>query len=205
MKRGKVVCITWMVAVMALPATLALAAPTRTIEDLKTAYLGETTASQKYAAYARQADREGYKEAATLFRAATEAERIHARNHRAALAKLGVTDPQAGSYTQTPGTTRENLADAIRGETYERDEMYPEMIRHAELEKQTNAVRSMTFALDAERQHAALYTAALQELGQKRAATVFFVCPTCGATFKAAAPTACPTCGTNGEKFKLIR
>ena len=204
MNRGRVIYMTLMAVAMALP-TLALAAPTRTIEDLKTAYMGETTACQKYAAYAREADHEGYKEAATLFRAASEAERVHARNHKAALAKLGVTDPQPGSYTQTPGTIRENLADAIRGETYERDEMYPEMIRHAEAEKQAGAVRSMRFALDAERQHAALYTTALQEPAPKRAGTVFFVCPTCGATFKAAAPMACPTCGTNGEKFKLIR
>src|SRR5690242_19159279 len=121
MKLRRVIPTILMTAILELPATLAVAAPTRTIEDLKTAYLGETTARQKYAAYARQADQEGYKEVAALFRAASEAERIHARNHKAALATLGVTDPQVGSYTQTPGTTRENLADAIRSETYERD------------------------------------------------------------------------------------
>jgi rubrerythrin len=205
MKLRRLISTTLMTAVLALPATLALAAPTQTIDDLKTAYLGETTARQKYAAYSRQADWEGYKEVAALFRATSEAERIHARNHKAALVKLGVTDPLAGSYIETPGTTRENLADAIRGETYERDTMYPAMLQHAMAESQPEAVRSLTFARDAERQHAALYTTARRDLSQKRPGTVFSVCPVCGATFKGAAPLACPTCGTEREKFELIR
>jgi rubrerythrin len=193
------------IGALVLLATAAFAAPSRTIADLKTAYVGETTAHEKYAAYARQADREGYLGVAALFRAASEAERIHARNHRAVLAKLGVSDLRAGTYDQTPGTTRENLADAIQGETYERDTMYPAMLRHARAEGQPEAIRSLTFARNAERQHAALYAAALQDLNQMRSGAVFSVCPVCGATFKGAAPLACPTCGTDREKFELVR
>ena len=205
MQLRRVISTTVMTAALALPATLALAAPTRTIEDLKAAYLGETTARQKYTAYSRQADREGYREVAALFRATSEAERIHARNHKAALAKLGVTDPQAVFYTQTPGTTRQNLADAIRGETYERDTMYPAMLQHTRAEKQPQAALSLIIARAAEQQHAALYTAALQDLGQRRLGAIFSVCSVCGATFKGAAPMACPICGTDQEKFELIR
>lgn len=183
-------------------AVSASAAAQKTVTDLKAAYLGETTASAKYAVYAKKAEAEGYKAPAALFRAASSAEKIHAANHKAALAKLGVKSVKAGAFTKPAGTTADNLKDAIKGETYEKDTMYPGMIKDAVAEKQPDATRSMTFALAAEKQHAALYTAALKSLKQKPTPAAFYVCPVCGATFTKAAPTACPVCGTPGSKFQ---
>ncbi|MGC8668814.1 MAG: rubrerythrin family protein [Chthonomonadales bacterium] len=187
-----------------LPAWTA-AAPTRSVEDLKTAYKGETTAHSKYLAYAAKADAEGYAYVATLFRAASQAESIHARNHKRALAELGVRHPVPGKYTGTPGTTAENLKDAIKGETYEKDTMYPKMIADAEAENAGGALQSFRYALAAEKQHAALYTAALTSLSSRPQNAVFYVCTVCGATFKDTAPAVCPVCGTPREKFLVIR
>jgi len=194
---------TAVVPLVLVPA-VAGAAPTRSIEDLKTAYRGETTAHSKYLAYAAKAEAEGYAYVATLFRAASEAESIHARNHKRALAELGVKNPVPGKYTGTPGTTAENLRDAIKGETYEKDTMYPRMIADAQAENAQGALQSFQYALAAEKQHAALYTAALKSLNTRTPVTRFYVCTVCGATFKGSAPAVCPVCGTPREKFLVI-
>lgn len=207
---------TWIASILllelALYAPAAHAAPDgptsalKTVANLKAAYQGETTAHTKYAVYARVADKEGYKEVAQLFRAASQAESIHARNHKQALATLGVTNPKAGTYAKTPGTTRENLTDAFKGETYERDTMYPAMIREAQQEGQAEAERSMVYAISAEKQHAALYQAALKTLNQKPAGSGFYVCPVCGATYTPRdVPAASPVCGTPKAQFKRVR
>jgi len=198
---GLALCVVQVAAAPArsLPAT-------RTTADLKAAYIGETTAHAKYASYARAADREGYQEVAQLFRAASHAEGTHARNHRKALADLGVVNPKAGSYTGAPGNTSANLADALKGERYERDTMYPAMIRDAKAEGQTEAARSMYYALSAEKQHAALYAEALRKLSTKPAARGFYVCPVCGATYTPRnVPAASPVCGTPKAAFKLVK
>lgn len=176
----------------------------QTIEDLKTAYLGETTTRARYAAYAEKAQEEGHRNVAVLFRATAEAERVHARNHKAALLQLGV-QPRAGVYRGSPAGTAENLQDALQDEAYERDTMYPEMIRHATAEGQTEAIRSFTYAMNAERQHATLYRKALENLGRTPTHSIYFVCPTCGATFANVRPSPCPTCGTFASRFKLFR
>ena len=167
---------------------------TKTVANLRAAYLGETTAHAKYAVYARAADRAGYKEVAQLFRAASGAEETHARNHRQSLAKLGVTDPKAGT------------TDALKGESYERDTMYPVMIRQAKSEGQTDAERSMNYALSAEKQHAELYKAALKSLSNKPSPEGFYVCPVCGATYTTHnVPAVSPVCGTPKAQFKMVK
>jgi rubrerythrin len=176
----------------------------QTIEDLKTAYGGETTTQARYAAYAEKAQEEGHRNVAVLFRATSEAERVHARNHKAVLLKSGV-QPTAGVYHGSPASTAENLQDALRGEAYERDTLYPEMIRHATAEGQTEAIRSFTYAINAERQHASLYRRALENLGRTPTYSIYFVCPTCGATYLNFRPSPCPTCGTLSSRFKLFR
>ncbi len=181
-------------------------APTKTIVNLRAAYAGETSARAKYAAYALSADNAGYREVAQLFRAVCRAEMAHAQNHRLALALLGVTDPKAGTYTGTPGTTKHNLTDALKGESYERDTMYPLMIQQAKAEGQADAERAMTFALSAERQHAVLYTAALKNLNKKPAPEGFYVCPVCGATYTTHnVPAVSPVCGTPKSQFNLVK
>ncbi len=201
----------WMslVAVSLVAAGAALAAPTKTIADLKAAYLGESTAHAKYAVYAKKAAQEGHADVARLFRAASTAEGIHARNHKAVLVTLGVKNPKAGAFTQAPVSTAAALKDAIKGETYEKTTMYPNFIRDAQAEKQAAAVTSMSQALAAEGQHAALYTSALKSLktsggGAKVAQAAYFVCPICGATYRGAAPAFCPTCGAKRESFLRV-
>ena len=182
-------------------------APTKTIANLKAAYLGETTAHAKYAVYARAADKQGLRDIARLFRAASEAEKIHAQNHQHVLAILGVKKLNAGTYSLEPGTTRENLADALKGETYERDIMYPAMVEQARGEGQADAERSMLYALSAEKQHASLYKAAMGGGIQKQSVVrSFYVCPECGATFTVGnVPAECKVCGTPKSKFDVVK
>jgi rubrerythrin len=175
-----------------------------TVGDLKIAYRSETVTRAKYAAFARRADSEEYKDVAQLFRAVAESERIHARNHAAVLNRLGVK-PAAGVYTKTPGTTGENLRDAVEGESRECDAMYPAMIQRAGAEEQADAVRSMLYALNAEKQHAALYEQALERLRPRPTGSAYHVCPTCGATYANAAPPTCPTCSMAGVRFQRVR
>lgn len=194
-----------MLAVILWVTTDAAAATPKTIQNLKDAYIGESTASAKYLAYAARADKEGQRQAARLFRAASRAESYHARNHKAVLVALGVTKTAPGAYKGKPGSTAQNLQDAIKGESYERDRMYPAMIKDAEAEKQDSAVLSMTYALDAEKEHAALFTATLKKLGTKSAQTDnYYVCQRCGATIAGRAPYRCPNCGAPREKFTRV-
>ena len=186
------------------PSALA-AKPTRSIADLQKAYIGETTAHAKYAAYAVKANSEGYKDVASLFRAASYAESVHAARHKTTLISLGVKNPKAGAYTAKPGTTAANLKDAIKGETYEKNVMYPGMIKDAIAEKCDAARTAFTFALSAEKQHTQLYAQALKTLSKKNITAAYFVCPVCGATFKQNAPAACPVCSTPREMFKQFK
>jgi rubrerythrin len=199
-------------SVIALSATLvglalgrSEAAPTKTIADLKAAYLGETTAHAKYVAYARKADQERYRAAAQLFRAAAAAEAVHAANHKRVLADLGVANPKAGGFTKPTETTSANLKDALKGETYEKDTMYPAMIANATAAGQAEALQSLSYAIAAERQHAALYASALKELSRSTPGTVYYVCPVCGATFRKSAPAVCPVCATPRAEFRTVR
>ena len=105
--------------------------PVKTIENLKAAYNGESTASAKYASFAERAKTEGYDTIAVMFLATSKAEAIHAANHLKVLEKLGekIAGPQIGAFSVL--STAENLADAIKGETYEINTMYPEFIATA--------------------------------------------------------------------------
>lgn len=196
---------TSLVAAAAFLACFAAqAAPTKTIANLKAAYVGETTASVKYAVYAKKAKAEGYEAVSALFTAASFAERVHAANHKAALASYGVKNPVRGAFTAKSGTTSANLKDAIKGETYEKDVMYPGFLKIATAEHAQQAVTTFRYALSAEKQHAALYTAALSSLSDRKVGLQFFVCPVCGATFESAAPYTCPVCMTPAEKFRMF-
>lgn len=126
--------------------------PVNTIENLKAAYNGESTASAKYAAFAEKAKAEGFDTVAVMFHATSRAESIHAANHLKVLVKLGVKleGPQIGTFNVM--STAENLADAIKGETYEVETMYPGFIATAEKEKVKDAVKSFTWANDTEKE-----------------------------------------------------
>jgi rubrerythrin len=179
--------------------------PVKTIENLKAAYNGESTASAKYAAFAEKARAEGLDTVAVMFLATSKAEAIHAANHLKVLEKLGekIAGPQIGAINVL--STAENLTDAMKGETYELTTMYPEFIAAAEKEKSKDAVKSFTWALDTEKKHQVFYNTALAALsagGEKTLPLNWFVCPVCGNTYDAATVAkACDFCLTAKEKF----
>jgi rubrerythrin len=179
--------------------------PVKTIENLKAAYNGESTASAKYAAFAERAKAEGFDTVAVMFLATSKAEAIHAGNHLKVLEKLGqkISGPQIGSFTVL--STAENLTDAIKGETYELETMYPGFIALAEKEKSKDAIKSFTWALDTEKKHQVFYKTALAAItggGEKSLPAKWFVCPVCGNTYDAGSVTAkCDFCMTPKEKF----
>lgn len=161
------------------------------VEDyLKEAFAGESQANRRYLAFAEKAEKEGYKQVASLFRAAAEAETVHAHNHLKVL--KGIKD------------TTENLKEAIAGETHEFKKMYPEMIKEAEKENNKEAQRSFHYANEVEKIHAQLYQKALDELGKSPELFPYFVCPVCGFTAEREAPDKCPICGTKGGLFRKI-
>jgi len=162
----------------------------KTEEALKQAFAGESQANRKYLAFAAKADQEGFPQAARLFRAAADAETIHAHSHLRAL--KGVR------------STRENLEEAVAGETHEFKSMYPEMIESARAEGNKEAERSFHFANEVEKVHAALYQKLLKSLGSGGEAYPYYVCPVCGYTAEREAPEACPVCGTKGKLFRKV-
>ncbi len=162
---------------------------TKTEKNLLEAFAGESQANRKYLAFAKKAEEEGYRQIAKLFRAAAEAETIHALNH---LRELGAIK-----------STKENLQAAINGETYEFEKMYPEMIKDAEAEGKGGAMRSFEFANEVEKIHAGLYKKALENLG-KNPDVDYYVCQVCGNTVEGEPPDECPVCGAKKQAFKKI-
>ncbi len=185
--------------------TIAAGAATKTLDNMQTAFNGESNAHARYLAFAKQADDEGYGEVASLFRAAARAEEIHAGNHAAVIKEMGAV-PQSKIETPDVKSTRENLEAAIKGETYERDTMYPEFLKQARSDGNKAAVKSLNFAKTAEKEHAKLYTAALSDLARlKGSKTVtFFVCPKCGFTTREINFSKCPSCFTPKEEFEKV-
>ena len=163
---------------------------TKTEDFLMEAFAGESQANRKYTAFAAQADKEGFPQAAKLFRAAAEAEAVHAANHLRALKAIK--------------TTKENLREAITGETHEFKEMYPEMIASAKAEGAKDAERSFNYANAVEEYHARLYHDMLEGLEAKKESYPYFVCPVCGMTVEKEAPEKCPVCGVKGSMFRKI-
>lgn len=178
--------------------------PAKTIENLKAAFKGESTASAKYAAYAAKAQEEGLPAVAVLFEAASKAESIHADNHAKVLEKLGEkTDPVTPVFEVK--STKENLLDAINGEGYEMTTMYPGFIATAKEEKCKEAITSFTWAMDTEKKHHNFYQAALTTLDAGDITTLpasYYVCPKCGNTYDAAnVKPECDFCQTKQEKY----
>jgi rubrerythrin len=161
----------------------------KSIEDLKEAFAGESQANRKYLAFAEKADREGYPQVARLFRAAAEAETVHALNHLRAL--------------QAVGATAANLKEAISGETHEFTKMYPGMIADAQAEGHKEAERTFNFANEVEKVHAQLFQKALETMGEKKLVEMF-VCSVCGYTVAGEAPEVCPVCKSLKKMFRRV-
>jgi rubrerythrin len=143
---------------------------------------------------------------ASLFRAAAQAESIHASNHAKVIKEMGAT-PHARIDAPDVKSTRENLEAAIKGETYERDKMYPDFLKQARIDHNTTAaIRSLNLARTAEEEHARLYAAALSGLARLKGskAVIFFVCPKCGFTTRELTFAKCPSCFTPKKEFEKV-
>jgi rubrerythrin len=163
----------------------------QTIDNLKTAFAGESQASQKYLAFSRKAQKEGFRNVAALFRTAAEAERIHAEGHLGALDGVG--------------STADNLVAAIDGETYEFTQMYPPMQKQAEADGH-KAKRMFDYAVKAEAVHAQLYKLALEAVrsGKDLPEDKIYLCPVCGHIEFGTPPESCPICKAKGSSYVLV-
>lgn len=157
----------------------------KTSSNLMEAFAGESQANRKYTAYAKQAEKEGRLNAAKLFRAASDAETLHALKHFEVAGKIG--------------DTATNLKDAVAGETHEYKDMYPGFVKTAEEEGNSAAVRTFTFAMKAEEVHARLYAEALDNVDETQE-VFYYLCPVCG-NIEKVRPNSCPICGVPGAKF----
>ncbi len=155
---------------------------------LKEAFAGESQANRKYTAFAAKADKEGFAQAARLFRAAAAAEEVHANNHLQALKAIK--------------STKENLEAALSGENEEWEKMYPAMILTARAEGNKRAEMSFHYANEVEKIHSVLYKELLA--GSSKEPFPYFVCPYCGNTVEKEAPEKCSVCGADGKLFGRI-
>ena len=189
--------------VLALPCVAAAA--TGTLDNLQTAYNGESNARARYLAFAERADQEQFGEVASLFRAAAKAEETHANNHAAVIKKMGAT-PQAKIETPVLKSTKENLEAAIKGESYERDKMYPEFLKKARADGNRDAIETFNYAKNAESEHAKLYSAALNDLPSLKGskAKTYYVCTVCGYTTPTLDFSKCPSCFSHKAKYEKI-
>jgi len=163
-----------------------------TKSNLEAAFAGESQANRKYLFFAEKADAEGHQQVARLFRAAAEAETVHARNHLKALDGIK--------------STADNLKAAVGGEQYEFTEMYPGFIKQAKSEGKGDAERSFDLANRVEQIHHGLFRSALEKLEQGQASEggKFYVCQVCGYTVEGEAPDRCPVCGAARKMFKAV-
>ena len=162
----------------------------QTEQNLQEAFAGESQANRKYLAFAKKADQEGYPLVANLFRAAAEAETVHAHAHLRVLKGIN--------------STAENLKEAVAGETHEFKCMYPDMIETAKSEGNKAAERTFSFANEVEQIHADLYQKALDSLDNPEDIECYYVCGVCGYTCENEPPETCPVCKANIKAFSRV-
>jgi len=156
------------------------------------AFAGESQANRKYLAFSEKAAAEGFNNIATLYKAASEAEAIHAKKLLKVLGAVNATD--------------KNLEGSIEGETHEYTSMYPAFVKEAESEKKSDAVLAFTHAMKAEEVHAGLYKKALAALkaGHDLGREKVYLCPVCGNIEIGQVPDKCPICGVFKKQFREI-
>lgn len=158
-------------------------------KSLEEAFAGESMAHMKYTIFAEQAEKEGKKNIARLFKAIAYAEFVHAKNHAMNLGYIK--------------STEENLKKAIEGETFEVEDMYPAYLEIAKYFGERGAERSFHFAIEAEKIHARIYEDAKEKAsqGEDIEEKSIYICPVCGYTYIGNEPERCPVCGTSKDKF----
>jgi rubrerythrin len=132
---------------------------TKTHENLKAAFAGESQANRRYLYFAKQADIEGYPDLAGLFRDTAEGETGHAHGHLDYLKPVG--DPATGLPI---GDTVENLKAAVAGETHEYTDMYPGMAKSAREEGFREIADWFETLAKAEKSHAGRFEVGLKSI-----------------------------------------
>lgn len=200
--KQSILCL-FVLAATVISSFAASSVPAQTIKNLNTAFQGESNAANRYAVFAKKAEEEGYGQVAKLFHAASASEAIHRDTHKAAILKLGGTVDSFKLDGVVTGTTAENLKAAIKGESYERDTMYPSFLATAKTDDAKPAIRALQFAAAAEKEHAKLYQQALDQLG-KNPTQDYYVCQICGMTLPELPAKKCPVCHNGLDEFRKI-
>lgn len=181
-----------------------------TVKNLKAAYQGEMNARARYLAFAARADEDGFGGIASLFRAAARAEQIHAHNQARVLRQLGAEATAEAQWHRT-GETLENLRTAIAGENFEIETMYPAFIEAARTSINATAARCFEWSLEAEKEHARLYTEALELCATNQTDSwigtprEFYVCPVCACTSDSRTTDNCGICQYPAERLESVR
>ncbi|RKD34205.1 rubrerythrin family protein [Thermohalobacter berrensis] len=177
-----------------------------TADNLRSAYGGESQAHMRYKAWGTKAKEEGFENVARLFNAISYAEEVHATNHFKALKdEKGDFSVNSGAVFGL-GSTSENLQGAIDGENFEVEQMYPAYLKVAEMQNEKSAIRSMKFAIEAEKTHSRLFSKAKEAVDQGKDIKIgdVHVCEICGYTVEGELPEKCPICGVKEDKFKTF-
>jgi rubrerythrin len=161
----------------------------QTEANLLQAFGRESMASRRYIFFAEKAEREGYPGVARLFRAAAEAETVHARNHLLAMDAIG--------------TTKDNLTAASIDEHQGFTRMYPLFMDKAREERNERAEKSFHYANQVEKIHHAYYEEALAAVKEGRQLEVraYSICQVCGNIVTGSTPDRCPICGEGATAF----
>ena len=191
--------------------SVSLAEKTATVLDLMSAFEAELNTHARYAAFADKADLDGWHGVASLFRAIARAEQIHAHNHARAIRRFEA-EAHCEIRPVAVKSTLQNLKIALAGEQHEIDTMYPPFLADAQAANANSAIRSCTWALEAERTHARLLREAIELVEEGLindwvgTPQDFYVCAVCGSTPELPEKEErCPLCNLPREKFEVIR
>lgn len=178
-----------------------------TLDNLQTAYWGETHETLLYGEFAQKADEEGYSQVASMFRAVARAEAIHAAQKEVLIRQMGgIPASDATSDHSLVGTTAENVNYAVEAESYENDTMYPQFIERAEAEKNTAVVKALKLCMASEPGHRLLFQQILDGIdGYKGGSVELQVCPGCGSTSRVLRGDVCLICSTPKSKFEKVK
>lgn len=172
--------------------------------NLQVAFNDEVNVRQRYEAAAKQAEREGQPGVARLFRACARSEDVHADRHAQAIAWTNGAEARAVLERPVAGSTADHLRAAIEREQYEVEQFYPPLLQRAREDRQPMAVRSLTFALAAEREHVQLLRTAMETPESAAGVSAYFICPYCGKTVERVDFEKCPNCFTPARRFVRV-
>lgn len=177
-----------------------------TSSNLKSAFGGESMAHMRYLVWGEFAKKEGFPNVGNLFIATAYAEQVHAHNHfRELKDQVGDADVTAGAGFGLT-TTSENLQGAINGEKHEVEQMYPAFMAVAELQGEKGSLRSFKYAIEAEKTHITLFSAAKAAVdsGVDYDQDTVHVCNVCGHTLAGDLTDSCPVCKVGVNMFKTF-